>query len=323
MYRFIIWLVALIILLSFGVAYAKKGLLVLKRFKREAVEDKRLKQKKIVHNGKKRAYLLFVPSDYSRGSSVSLVLVFHGGGGNARAMSKRVKMHEIAQREKFIVIYPNGASRTGLGKRGSWNAGSVPPRGYAEKKNIDDVGFVRALINRIQSEYEVDRNRIYACGLSKGGMLSYRLACEMSDVFAAIAVVAGVMTLKGCDPEHPVPLLAIHGSDDQNVPFMGGRGKHTGRRIVYRSVQESLEEWIRINHCGKKQTESSPARDTRCFHYNGCDAKADVVLCLIDNGGHGWPGTKPTRRQKKNNIYISPHYDASRAIWDFFAEHPK
>jgi polyhydroxybutyrate depolymerase len=323
MKKLIVLAIILFILLAFGTSYAKRILKALIRDKKAVPEDTLLKKQTLVYKGKKRTYLLFIPSAYSGETPVPLVLVFHGGGGNGNGISKRARMHVIAEQEGFILAYPYGVSLTGYSKNLSWNAGSNPPQGYSEKNNIDDVGFVRELINKLGNEYKIDRKRIHACGLSKGGMFSYRLACEMSEVFASIAAVAAVMTLEKCNPDNPVPILAIHGSDDQNVPLEGGRGRHTGNGANYPSVQECVDTWVKFNRCGKGQKEKSTAKDTRCIRYSGCSDNAEVILCIIEGGGHGWPGAQPTRRQKKNDIYISPYYDASREIWNFFKGHPK
>ena len=143
-----------------------------------------------------------------------LVLMFHGGAGSPQVFAEGTGMHRIAEQEGFIVAYPAGTpGRSGL----TWSPG------VNRQRDVDDVGFVHALVAELCRRYPIDPDRIYAAGLSIGGTLVYELACALSDELAAVAVVAGVMTSLDCDPKRSVPLIHIHGTSDQRVPLHGGR----------------------------------------------------------------------------------------------------
>lgn len=269
-----------------------------------------------------RSYLIYVPSKHQSGEPTPLVLVFHAGGGNAIGIARKTNMHRIAEQYGFIIAYPNG---TGLrGERNlTWNAGASPPQGYAENSNIDDIGFIRAILQQIQKSYSIDQKRIYATGLSKGAMFSYRLACELSDQLAAVAPVAGSLTYKQCQPAQAVAILHIHGSNDQNVPFKGGRGTFTAVRSAgYPPTLEGLDLWRRHNKCAATPTKKIVA-DTEKVTYGGCENGREVAYYLVSGGGHGWPGATPNRKQQKRGVYISNQLHASEEIWQFFAAHPK
>ena len=140
------------------------------------------------YNGQSRSYILHLPPSYNGENEMPLVVVLHGGGGNAGNIEKLTGFSEKADKEGFIVVYPDGS---GMFDRYllTWNTGFCC--GYALKNNIDDVGFIRTLIGYLQEKYAINPNMIYVTGISNGGMMSYRLGAELSDIVAAIAPVAG------------------------------------------------------------------------------------------------------------------------------------
>lgn len=272
--------------------------------------------------GRERSYLLYAPSKLQKGQPVPLVMVFHGGGGHALGIAKTTNMHQLAERNNFIVVYPNGTGAQG-GRRLSWNAGSSPPQGYAENQNVDDVGFVRAVLQQVKQSYNIDPKRIYATGLSKGGMFVYRLACDLSDQIAAIAPVAGSLTYTQCRPERPVAVLHIHGGNDQNVPLEGGRGAASAQMANYPSALQGLDQWRKRNDCTGTPAQTTVTADTNRFSYGDCKSGGDVTYYIVQGGGHGWPGSQPKAKQRDRDIYISNQLNASEEIWKFFAAHPK
>jgi polyhydroxybutyrate depolymerase len=163
----------------------------------------------------RRTARLYVPTSLPKGTRVPLVVVLHGGFGVADGAAKQTGFDAQAERGKFLVVYPQGILR-------SWNAGICC--GPAMKNNVDDVRFITTLLDRLEADYRIDTRRVYATGISNGGMMAYRLACEAPDRFAAIAPVAATLTISGCRPPQPVSLLHIHGMEDGNVPFAGGVG---------------------------------------------------------------------------------------------------
>ncbi len=181
-------------------------------------------------DGLKRSYALHMPAKSPAGE-LPLVVVLHGGGGSGAGAARMTGFDALADEAGFMVVYPDGTDRPllhAMGKPGllTWNAGSCC--GYAQYKNMDDVGFIRAVVADVQKQHAVDAKRIYATGMSNGGMLSYRLACEASDLFAAIGPVAGIIEIPDCKPVHPVAVIDFQGTDDENVPLNGGIGKKEG-----------------------------------------------------------------------------------------------
>ena len=264
--------------------------------------------------GERREYLLYVPSAYRPGTPIALVMAFHGGGDNIDHMARFTRYPAVAEQERFIVAIPQGVART-------WNAGSGRGEGAAEDRNIDDLGFVRAMLTQIKSTYAIDPRRVYASGMSKGGMLAYYIACNMSEEIAAITVVSTTMTAARCNPSNPVAVLHIQGSADENVPLTGGRGKYTARGTSYPPVQQAIDLWRTRNSCSANITQMPLSPDTTCRVYSGC--QAEVRLCLVQNGGHAWPGQDVERWQERANYYVTRSFDATVLSWQFFVQHPK
>ena len=170
--------------------------------------------KTVISSGMTRQYILYVPSSYNISKQMPLIFVFHGYSGTPEFMLDYTDMADLADTYDFIVAVPKG---TGSWNALSWNAGSCC--GYASSYNVDDVTFVSDMIDMISSEYCIDPARIFATGLSNGGMMSYRLACELSDRIAAVAPVAGDIRLAECNPPRPVPGIAFHGTADAVIPY--------------------------------------------------------------------------------------------------------
>src|ERR1700694_1857893 len=170
------------------------------------------------HGGLQRSYIVHVPAP--TGKPPPAVINMHGGGGNAAGQQKYTQMDRLADREHFVVIYPNGAGR---GTRFlTWNAGACCA--YSTAHQIDDVGFIRAVVEDVARRTPLDRSRVYATGLSNGSMMAYRLAAEASDRIAAVAGVAGAMSLTRFAPKLPVPVMHIHSTQDHIARYDGGFG---------------------------------------------------------------------------------------------------
>jgi polyhydroxybutyrate depolymerase len=260
--------------------------------------------------GTERAYLLFVPARRNPEQAMPLVIVLHGGGANAERMLA-IGMNDIAEANGFMVAYPDGIGR---GKKHSWNAGSPIPQGYAEEVRVDDVGFVSRMIDDIASKQRLDADRVYVTGASKGGMLAYRLACELSERIAAIAPVAATMVVPECRPSRPVAVFHVHGGADENVPLHGGRGDYTGAAANYPAVPEVIEKWRQIDQC-QAQPKQEKISSASCSRYEGC--RAGVVLCVIEGSGHGWPGVQTERQKRRGGINMDFHTSAE--VWRFFS----
>ena len=270
----------------------------------------------IESGGRTRTSILHVPPSYEAGSPVPLVILMHGGGGNGAQAQRAYGMDAVADREGFFVAYPNGTGR--IGSLFTWNAANCCS--YAYENNVDDVGFLRALVEEIERTYSIDPRRIYATGMSNGGMMTYRLGCQMSDKLAAIAPVAGALNETTCTPTHPLPVIVFHGTDDQHVPYYGGVGPETLYPRVDEPVSHAIGFWVGRDQCVTTPvTETSASGNIITDTYSGGVRGTEVILYTIRDGGHAWPGGTGSATGDVPTQEIS----ASELIWEFFARHPK
>lgn len=269
----------------------------------------------LVHDGVARSYLLHVPDNLPPGPR-PLVLVFHGGGGNGSSVARMSGMSAVADRRGFIVAYPNGSGR--FGRALTWNVGNCC--GYALDHQVDDIGFVSDLIDTLMATLPVDPKRVYATGISNGGMLSYRVGCELAGKVAAIAPVAGALDGE-CHPAAPVSVAAFHGTDDQHVLFDGGesRSRVDPHPRTDRPVRETVAFWAEHDRCSRKKTDTV-ASGVTLETWGGCADGTEVSLYVLRGFGHAWPGG---RRGSPWGDSPRASIDASEAMWTFFREHPK
>ena len=286
-------------------------------------QDDGLKIYELHQRERLRTYSLYTPSSYKGDHPVPLVVAFHGGHGRGAWMAQRVGLSEIAEREGFIVSYPDAA-----GDR-HWNDGRP-----TTSTNVDDVSFVAALIDRIKEIRNIEPRRIYAIGLSNGGSFTARLACELSDRLAAFAQVASTMSIELkaiCKPKKPVPIMIVNGTSDPLVPWKGGELRQTqrlgkGGKVI--AAAETVRFWATANGCsGEPAVDKLPDRDpydeTRVerTHYKNCRDETEVVLLAIEGGGHTWPGSAERPGLKRVVGRTSRDINASELIWDFFRKH--
>lgn len=259
--------------------------------------------------GDTREYVLHVPPGYVPTRSTPVVLNLHGGGGTADIQSELTGFAATADAHGLLLVYPEG-TRALVGRGRYWNAGECC--GRAERREVDDVAFLSAVIDDVAASYCVDPSRVYATGMSNGGMMAYRLACELADRVAAIAPVAAVMVTERCAPSRPIPMLHIHGTADEVVRVEGG--EYFGTR--FEPIARSIETFVANNGCSPTPTVVRRAGAT-CERYGECTGSAEVRLCLIDGGGHTWPGGQ----ERLLGGVTSTEVDANEVIWDFFAAH--
>jgi polyhydroxybutyrate depolymerase len=266
-----------------------------------------------------RQYKVHVPADYDRNAPTPVVFCFHGLGQNAVMFCvDGAGMVEKSDQAGFILVMPNG-------NQNQWNAGTC----CANSTALDEVAFVRAIFQELGTHVNVDLDRVYATGLSNGGFLSYRLACQASDIFTAVAPGAGALTANDlgwgnsssdfpeCAPSKPVSVLHMHGTADGIVP--------------YELQARSLERIAGLNGCGTA-TAPAPAPkssgDTTCVSYSGCPAGVEVTGCTVQGGGHVWFGSEScgTGAGPIGCSFVGENSTTlvnTDAVWDFFSRHPK
>ena len=260
---------------------------------------------KIMSGGLLRDADVHVPPGYDPTAPTTLVLDFHGNTWNATQQALLDNMKSAADERGLIVVYPNGVSL-------SWNAGSCC--GVAATTEVNDVGYVSALIDKLAEDYCIDPARVFVTGMSNGGFLAHRLGCELSDKVAAIAPVAGDIgiPLENCDPPRKVPVMDFHGTFDAVVPYVGG--------TIYNfpSVEASVGRWRTIDACTDATDVTYDKGDSQCVTWTGCADGTEVTLCTITGGGHTWPGGTPVPALGWTTMDL----DATNAMLDFFEKHP-
>lgn len=267
--------------------------------------------------GLERKFLVHVPPGTT--GPIPVVIVWHAllltGFEDARLPSIRelTGFDAHADRRGFVTVYPEGIGN-------SWNAGECCVE--AKKKNVDDVGFARAILDALGQDACVDPKRVYSTGFSNGGFLSHRLACELGDRFAAIASVSGTLGVPAetCRPPSPLSVLQIHGTEDELVPFAGGPpkipfGSHFG---TFASVSATMAHWEGRDGC-TGASETILKEGTTTCQRRRCAGGSEVALCTVETGGHQWPGSEPLPAMGKQTRDI----DATARIVDFLLSHAK
>ena len=271
-------------------------------------------------DGQTRSYLIHVPPCYDGSQPTPVVLAFHGAGTNGAIMALSSGLNSKADEAGFVVVYPNG---TGKGNFFLvWNSGGF--HGPNADQLPDDVKFVDHLLDDLATVVNADPKRVYATGMSNGGMMCYRLASELSERIAAVAPVAGTMAVDRPRAKRPVPVIHFHGTADRLVPFEGPAEKTT-RFLSFKSVEETVRFWATANGC-RRAPQKTDLPDTaddgttvRRETYEPGKDGAEVVLYVIEGGGHTWPGQHwPVLLLGNTSSDIS----ANDLIWEFFQKHP-
>lgn len=199
--------------------------------------------------GRERTFLVHVPNAKTPSAGMPVLIFLHGGGGNGRIVEQTSGFSELADREGFIAVYPDGTGR--LPNRFTWDAANCC--GYAYDQHIDDVGFISAMIDSLIAAFDVDPARVYVTGHSNGAMMTYRLGCELAGKIAAIAPDAGALNTESCSPSHPLPVLIVHGEADQNVPVAGGQSPGVGvpghDDRIDQPLSFAVDTWVDIDNC--------------------------------------------------------------------------
>ena len=277
----------------------------------------------INHDGYQRSYFIYVPNKPGINGKIPLLFALHGGGGTAKGMPGFTlgRFHELAEEHGFIVVYPQGVEK-------QWNDGRKGDQVKAWKENIDDVGFLVGVVKKLEEEYPIDKGRVFTCGISNGGFMSTRLACERPDVFKGAAIVTATISkdfYPYCKPQLPTAVLIMNGTEDKLVPYQGGTIKILGKtRGEVLSTDDYVAFWRDQNQC---QTEMPTANlpdkvddGTRVEvkEYKDCLDGGGVVLYTVHGGGHTWPGGL---QYLGENLVGRTSRDiiACDVVWEYFA----
>jgi polyhydroxybutyrate depolymerase len=272
-------------------------------------------QGSIVHQGIRRHFLIHIPEKLAREKGLPLIFVLHGGGGTPLTVAKLTGFSQLGDSAGFIVVYPQAVNR-------HWNDGRAVKGFRSQRQGVDDVGFIAALIDTMVARFAVDRHRVYAAGISNGGMMCLRLGCELSFRLAAIASVAAALPEKlarESKPVAPISVLMINGTEDPVVPYQGGGVGLFAKRGRVISVEKTVDFWVKNNGCTAKPVATEPVNNelgrVKKRVYSGGRDGSEVVLYTIEGGGHIWPGGE--RRPSHFGTY-SQDINATRVIWEFF-----
>jgi len=276
--------------------------------------------------GEQREYVVHRPPGFPGNRRWPLVLLFHGGTGNAGQALESYGMREAADRHGFVLVAPNGTGRTVLRV---WNVQFG--FGYAMQNQVDDVGFVRELVKRLEARYPLDARRVFATGISNGGILCHFLAAGIPSTFAAIAPVVGTVGGKAPgqadwqyppSPSSPVAVIAFNGAKDDHIPVEGGRQRASfGEPVEVMSGLETSRFWVHADGCDPTpHTSEDEPHGSTVTRYTGGRAGTEVELWVVHDQGHAWPGGKAPRLKADPPSTL---LDATETMWAFFERHPR
>jgi polyhydroxybutyrate depolymerase len=259
--------------------------------------------------GVRRTFIVYRPA--SLPSAAPLVVMLHGGFGSAQQAQKSYGWDAEADRGHFVVAYPDGLNR-------AWNTGGGCC-GTPGRTNADDIGFITAMVSAIERELPVDANRVYATGISNGGIMAYTLACHTT-IFAAIGPDSAT-ELGGCPAPAPLSVIHVHGTADKNIPYQGGEGDGVAH-IDGPSAPSLNARWRDIDHCAAPATKTAGVVTTSTA---ACPGGRTVELITIAGAGHQWPGAVPNPLAQRllHTDPPSTALNATQVIWQFFAAHPR
>jgi len=273
--------------------------------------------------GRTRSYRLHLPArGLKPGEKAPLVVVLHGGGGNAHSVERQLGFSELADEQGFVAVYPNAVDR-------NWNDGRNHPPGVTDH---DDVGFIGAMIDAVTAEFGLDPARVFVTGPSNGGIMTHRVGLQLAGKVAAIApVIGGLATPLAAmfASAHPVSVLMIQSDADPWVPYAGGAVRVMGgkERGTILPTEETLALWVKANGCGAPVTDTLPDEKTdgcrvvRTTYAPGREG-AEVVFLKVEGGGHNWPGGTPYLPEKLIGRTCQD-FAATPYIWQFFAGHAR
>jgi len=269
-----------------------------------------------------RTYHLYVPTSIrpgTTGTKVPLLVALHGGLGWGTQFERNSGFDGLAEANGFIVVYPDGVGvGPNLDRNRTWNGGACC--GSAAHRKVDDVGFVKLLITRLEGQYAIDPTRVFATGHSNGGILALRLACELSDRIDAIGVQSSALEIDACHPSKPVSVLQIHGTADQNIPIGGGTGPHAVSGTAFTKPIDASRTLAAAQHCSPPVEARGPSNPDLTYTLWACPKHVAIRFISVAGAGHAWMG------HAGNSGLTGPAYaklDSSLTIWTFLAQNPR
>lgn len=282
--------------------------------------------KDLIVDSIKRTYALYIPTAYSYNSQHPLVFYFHGGGGNALNADKSTLFSQKAEKENFILVYPQGTNRIFENRLLTWNAQFCC--GYAMKNNVDDITFISKLYEKLSNEYSINASQVFATGFSNGGILTHHVGIELSDIFTAVAPVGSQIGgqetsesnfyFPSKKPSKNISVLIINGELDSRVPFSGGIPLDGDDTNVHRwsSSNASLSYWLNANGCNKEDVEVEKLNsNVRVEVYCQTVVDTKVSLINVEDGTHSWHGGD---YEPFGGVEVSSSLNATDYIWNFF-----
>lgn len=293
--------ISLFIALTFIISFMLSSAIALA----EIVPASTLTRIRMISDGVKREYRIYVPKSYDIKSPVPLVLNFHGSGGSPKGQFGYSDIAAQAEESGFIAVMPRGKY-----KGASWNAGLDP-------KGVDDVQFTKDVIKDVLTRYNINPYRIYSTGFSGGARMSSRLGCDLTETFAAIAPVAGLQFLDTCEPKGALPILTFHGQKDLVNHYTHQKNSRPYWTI---GVEDSVAKWAKNNGCKPAPKEEKVSEVVTKLTYGECTDNAEVVFYRNSDGGHTWPGASLVMKQSwagKTNADIK----ATALVWEFLEKY--
>lgn len=274
-----------------------------------------------------RRYGIYIPTNYSKNNLYPIVFLFHGGGGNALQFESTINYTNLAEKEKIILIYPQGSGYLSKEKLLTYNANFCC--GSSLQRDINETKFILKIIEEINSTYSINSKKIYATGFSNGAIMSHQIGIELSNIFTAIAPVSSQIGGQATsnsnfwtpkkNPTNKISVLIINGLEDENVPYFGGKPITKTHVYQWNSTNDSMNYWTNANNC--KNTSSIININNLATKTTFCNNQTySVELITIKDGTHSWPGGKESR---EGAAIPSQAISATNVTWEFFKKHSK
>lgn len=275
-----------------------------------------------LRGGSERSYQLYVPSSVDV-APVPLVIALHGGLGWGEQFRINSGFDRLAEANGFLIAYPDGTRIVPGRPNRVWNGGACCGVASDDRRGVDDVGFISALIDEVSETYAVDSARIYATGHSNGAIMSYRLACELADRIVAVAFQSGSLEIDDCEPAQPISVAGLHGLDDSNIPINGGAGDGPSGH-VFTSPTASIETFADLNECSLAAALFDPVNDDISgMRWSSCDGDVSIEWIVARGANHAWMGHRTSAALRLLTGTPYPDLDASLTIWRLLSAHSR